>query len=268
LETILVIAGQRGVSSLVSLYFMASSQITFGAWIASIGLLAILGVVLFTRGVWRRYPLFTAYVLADLLQALTLYGLRNHESVYVYTYWPFELTTMFLGLGVVYEIFKNLLAAYSSLSRIATILFEVSLVVLVLTGCIVMFTQPPVAGSRFVAAFVVIEQGVRIIEVGLLVALFLFSSAFGLHWKQHIFGIGLGLAVFTAVALAGAAFRARLGPQMMPWIILARQLSFGVSLLVWFGYLLIPEQVTIGSQVPQRGQLEQWNRAVKELIYQ
>jgi len=231
-------------------------------------LLAILAVVLVVQGVWRRYPLFTAYILMDLLQSLIMYGLRNHALAYIYTYWPFELTTMLLGLGVVYEIFRNLLAAYSSLSRIATVLFQVSLVALVLTGCIVMYTQPPMAGNRFIAAFVVVEEGMRIVEVGLLAVLFLFSSAFGLHWKQHVFGIGLGLAVFTAVALAGAAFTARVSPHMMPWIILARQMSFGVSLLVWFGYLLAPEQVTIGSEVPQRGQLEQWNRAVKELIYQ
>lgn len=232
------------------------------------GLLAILAVVLVVQGVWRRYPLFTAYILMDLLQSLILYGLQNHKLAYIYTYWPFELTTMFLGLGVVYEIFRNLLASYSSLNRIATMLFQISLVSLVLTGCIVMYSQPPMSGNRFMAAFVVIEQGIRIIEVGLLVALFLFSSAFGLHWKQHVFGIGLGLALFTAVALAGAAFTARISPHMMPWIILARQTSFGVSLLVWFVYLLAPEQVTIAGEVPQRGQLEEWNRAVKELIYQ
>lgn len=247
---------------------MVSNQIIFGAWIASMVLLAILAVVLGVQGVWRRYPLFTAYILMDLSQALTLYGLRHHSVAYIYTYWPFELITMFLGLGVVYEIFRNLLASYSSLNRIATMLFQISMVALVLTGCIVMYSQPPMAGNRFVASFVVVEQGIRIIEVGLLAALFLFSSAFGLHWKQHVFGIGLGLAVFTAVALAGAAFTARVAPHMVPWIILARQMSFGVSLLIWFGYLLAPEQVTIASEIPQSGQLEQWNRAVKELIYQ
>jgi len=247
---------------------MVSSQIIFGAWIASMMLLAILAVILLTQGVWRRYPLFTAYIVMDLSQALTLYGLRHHSVAYTYTYWPLELITMFLGLGVVYEIFKNLLASYSSLNRIATMLFQISLVALVLTGCIVMYNQPPMSGNRFVAAFVVVEQGIRIIEVGLLAALFLFSSAFGLHWKQHVFGIGFGLALFTAVALASGAFTARISPHMVPWILLARQVSFGVSLLVWFGYLLAPEQGTIASEVPQGGQLEQWNRAVKELIYQ
>jgi hypothetical protein len=247
---------------------MISSQILLGAWIASMVLLAVLAVMLTVQGVWRRYPLFTAYILMDLLQSLVLYVLHNHALAYVYTYWPFELATMFLGLGVVYEIFKNLLASYSSLNRIATTLFQISLVALMLTGCIVMYSQPQMAGNRFVAAFVVVEEGIRIVEVGLLAALFLFSSAFGLHWKQHLFGIGLGLAVFTAVALAGAAFTAREAPHMKLWINLIKQMSFGVSLLIWFGYLMSPEQVKIGSEIPQNGQLEQWNRAVKELIYQ
>jgi hypothetical protein len=55
---------------------------------------------------------------------------------------------------------------------------------------------------------------------------------------------------------------------MLAAFMLARAFSFDLSLLIWLGYLLAPERVTIASEVPQRGQLEQWNRAVKELIYQ
>ncbi len=253
---------------LSSLKNMGHDQVIFVAWIASIGLLAILVIVLVVRRMWRRFPLFTAYVVMDLLQSVTLYGLRHEPKAYMYTYWPFELLTVFLGLGVVYEVFKNIFAAYTALRKLATTLFQIVVAALVIVGCVVMFTHSPVAGARYFAAFAVVEEGVRIVEVGLLLSLFMFATAFGLHWRQHIFGIALGLGVFTTVALAGITLRAHLGPQMASLGNLARGFSFDFSLLLWLGYLLVPVRVASQTTVPQRGQLERWNQAVRELIYQ
>jgi len=210
------------------------------------------------------------WVLVDLLQGIVDYSLYQlHDPVaYMYTHWTFELLTMFLGLGVVYEIFQHLFAAYGSLKRLATTLFQAAVVVLVLAGCVVMYTHSPVAGNRFVAGFVVVEQGIRIVELGLLVCLFILSSAFGLHWRQSIFGIGLGLTIFVAAQLAGITLRAYSGPGAVRIMDLSRVLSFNLSLLVWLGYLLVPERVTSTTGALQKGQLEQWNQAVRELIYQ
>jgi hypothetical protein len=247
---------------------MGHDQVILAAWIAGIGLLTILALVLIARRAWQRFPLFTAYVVVDLLQTVTLYGLRHQPKAYMYTYWPSELLTAFLGLGVVYEVFKNIFATYAALRKLATTLFQVAVVALVAVGCIVMYTHSPVAGNRYIAAFAVVEESIRIVEVGLLLSLFMFATAFGLHWRQHIFGMALGLGVFTTVALAAITLRAHVGPQTAPLINLARGFSFDFSLLLWLGYLLVPERVPIQATVPQRGQLERWNQAVKELIYQ
>jgi hypothetical protein len=47
-----------------------------------------------------------------------------------------------------------------------------------------------------------------------------------------------------------------------------RILSFNTSLLIWIGYLLVPERTVGKVDLPQRSQLEQWNQAVMELIRQ
>jgi len=49
---------------------------------------------------------------------------------------------------------------------------------------------------------------------------------------------------------------------------IVRALAYTISLLVWGGYMLLPERVADESELPQRGQLEQWNQAVMELIHQ
>lgn len=239
----------------------------FDVWVVSIGLLAILAVVLVARRIWQRFPLFTAYVVMDFLQSVILYGLRHQPKAYMYTYWPSELFTIFLGLGVVYEVFKNIFASYTALRKLATTLFQVAVIALVIVGCIVMYMHSPVAGNRYLAAFAVVEEGIRIVEVGLLLSLFMFATAFGLHWRQSIFGMALGLGVFTTVALAAITLRAHVGPQTAPLVNLARGFAFDFSLLVWLGYLLVPERVASQTSISHRGQLEQWNQAVKELIY-
>ncbi|HEY6308186.1 MAG TPA: hypothetical protein VI488_17205 [Candidatus Angelobacter sp.] len=117
-------------------------------------------------------------------------------------------------------------------------------------------------------AILVGEEATRIIETGLLMLLFILSSAFGLHWRQQAFGIALGLGFFVAVELIGVTTRAHLGAAAAETFGAIRMLAFNCSLLIWLGYLLAPERVTIAAELPKRAQLEQWNQAIMELIHQ
>jgi len=96
--------------------------------------------------------------------------------------------------------------------------------------------------------------------------LFLASSAFGLHWRQNLFGIALGLGMVAAVELITISFVGHVRPGVVPIFSLVRVLSFGTTLLIWLGYLLVPERATSSGELPKKAQLEQWNRAVTELI--
>jgi hypothetical protein len=49
---------------------------------------------------------------------------------------------------------------------------------------------------------------------------------------------------------------------------LVELLGFGCSMLIWLGYMLVPDRITSTSELPQRAQLEQWNQAIMELINQ
>jgi hypothetical protein len=247
---------------------MTSQQIIYGDWFAGIGLLVILTIVLIARKSWKKFPVFTIYSVFNLVNSVGMYLLLGHPVSFAYTFWVSEVVGMLLGLFVVYELFKNLFASYDALRRLASNIFYWVLLVLVIVGGVVAYVHSAVEGHRFVAAFLVVEESVRIIEVGLIVSLFLFAGAFGLHWRQSVFGIALGLGIFATVELLGITMRAHFGIATTPALNIARGLSFDASLLVWMGYLLVPERVTNQTAVPQRGQLEQWNQAVKELIYQ
>jgi hypothetical protein len=77
----------------------------------------------------------------------------------------------------------------------------------------------------------------------------------------------LGLGIFVAVELFAVTMRVQFGVAITPTFNLLRMISFDASLLIWLGYIALPERVTGRADVPQPAQLEQWNQAVMELIH-
>ena len=243
-------------------------QLIYALWFIGIGLQAVLAIVLIAKRMWRQYPIFTGYAASGVLQSLLCLGLQHQRALYPYVYWTCETVGLILGLGVIYEVFKTLLVSYPALYRLANRTFKGTIVLLLVLAGAVVYFQSAVEGSRFVAGFVTLEQATRIAQVGLVVFLFAFSRAFGLGWRQHVFGIVLGLGIFTSVELVSITMRAHIGIVATPAFNVVRGFAFDTSMLVWIGYILLPERVASSAEVPQRAQLEQWNQAVMELINQ
>lgn len=240
-------------------------------WVIALVLQATLVGVLLAKKMWQRFPIFTGYSILSFAFDLGLYSIY-HSSIprefYLKMYWVNEGVGLILGLAVVYEIFNQLLAPYLALRRLAGQIFQIAVGLLAILGCFVVYAQPLGESNHMLAGLMVVEQATRILEVGLLLFLFLFASAFGLHWRQYVFGVALGLGVFAAVELVAVTMRLQFGVTANPIFNIVRTVSFNSSLLIWIGYILAPELAVKPAEMPKRAQLEQWNRAVMELIYQ
>ncbi len=233
-------------------------------WVAGFALQVLLAGVLLAKRAWRKYPLFTAYIFFNLFEtaaALSVY--RMHA--YFYTFWICEAIGIFLGLAVVREIFTNIFAPHPALRKLAILVFRVAVVALVLLACGAIYEQS-VSAKTIARVVMVATDGTRIVELGLIMFLFLSSSAFGLHWRQNEFGIALGLGTCAAVELINVTLMTHLSPAAGRIFSVVRSFSFNFSLLIWLGYLLFPERATSSGELPKKAQLEQWNQAVTELI--
>jgi len=240
-----------------------TSLVQFG-FLLQLGLVAALLI----KRLWRKFPYFSFYAVVSLLHTTSYYVLRQHRGAYFYTYWILESITVLLGLAVVYEIFQHLLAAQPALHKLAKRVFQVAAIALLAAGTTVVYLQWPSGAKSLSSGVFVVEEASRVIEIGLLVFLFLFSSIFGLHWRRYEFGIALGLGIFVAVQLAVVTMNARVGLTVVQTLSFIRIISYSSSLLIWLGYILVPESVAVQAEVPKRAQLEQWNRAMMELINQ
>lgn len=237
-------------------------------WVAGIICQAMLGVVLLSKRAWRTFPFFSAYVGAGFAGSVFMYAFQHYKAVYFYSYWLIETAGIILGFAVVYEIFGSLFSAHNGLRRLAKLTFRVVLALLLLIGIAVLAKHSPVGFSSVMSAVVVVEESARIIEIGALMCLFLLSTAFGLHWRQQVFGVALGLGLFVAVELITVTVWGQAGKRAYDVLNVVRIAGFNISLLVWIGYLLAPERAADSAELPERSQLEQWNQAVMELIRQ
>src|SRR6478736_913051 len=221
---------------------MSVPAITHEAMIGSIVLQVLLAVVVvLTKRTWRIYPAFSAYVFFTLFGAAVISLLNRGGRGYFYTFWACEAIGIVLGLAVVREVFTKLFSPHPALRKLATVIFRVAVVALVVLACAVYYAESGNARG-FARGIMLAEEAARIVELGLIMFLFLSSSAFGLHWRQNEFGIALGLGTCAAIELINVTLMTHLSPAAAQVFSLVRSLSFNGSLLIWLGYLLVPER--------------------------
>jgi hypothetical protein len=247
---------------------MLSASTMMAFWRIAIILKATLVAVLVARRMWRRFPVFMTYASVSLSVSILLFALRGTPQIYIYVYWCGELAAVILSFSAVYEIFRDLLGSCPALNRVASFLFCGFLVTFVVLGCLVIYVKFPHAQSDVTASLLIVEEAIRLVEVGLLVFLLLFATAFGLHWRKSLFGIAVGLALYAVVELTGEAMATQFGVSIGPVFSVVRILAVNCSLLLWIGYMLVPERVTNAGELPKPAQLEQWNQVIMELINQ
>jgi hypothetical protein len=247
---------------------MNAGSIVEFLWIGGPVLQFILVGILLYRRSWLTFPLFTSYAMFNLAHTLVGSALRADPKIYFYVYWIGEAVSIILGFLVLYEVFRSIFTQHSALRKVATLIFAIAIVVLASLAIFILIHAGPRLTGNLGRSVVVLEEATRTIEVGLLIVLFLCAGAFGLHWRQSVFGIALGLGIFVSVELIAVTMRSQASPALHNAFSVIRGFAYMTSLIVWGTYMLLPERATDESELPQRGQLEQWNQAILELIHQ
>ncbi|HTD23292.1 MAG TPA: hypothetical protein VK738_11600 [Terriglobales bacterium] len=224
-------------------------------------------VVMLVRGLYRKLPYFFAYAAFDVITTIVLSALqKHHPAVFFYGYWYGEVVSWVLALAVIYEIYASLLKDYAALQKLGAFLFWLMGAVLVLVALWAAFNSPGSDTFRFVRAVLNLERSMRIVQAGLLVALFIFASFFGLSWKNYLFGIALGLALYVCSDLAVVAIRAYGGKMQHFSFTLLKPATYNLGALVWTIYVLKSWRPADLRALP-RTELAAWNDALQDLLH-
>jgi hypothetical protein len=243
-------------------------------WVAPNVLLLILASLLWKRRTWRQFPAFFAFAILASIGQLAVYTADVLPFVTGETFWRVDWASLgvegILKFAVIGEIFANVFGSYPSLARLAKLLIRSVGVVLVLVAALAA-AYAPKNGASIIYGAHLLEQTIFLVESGLLLCVFVFSSYFNLSWARQIFGITLGLSVSACVHLATWALFANAAlprPDRTPLIFL-NMATYHVAVLIWFYYLLVPQKVVTKSAVSlPENNLAVWNRELERLLQQ
>lgn len=174
-------------------------NIDHALWAAGFAGYAALLLVLLIRGRARKFPLFTCYFAANIVQTVTLYlVLRNgSQTTYFYVYWVFKLLETILQLCVFYEIagivFRPLGVWAHDIRQRFLLLAAGSVVV---AGLLTWLASPP---TKYLAQTVVIKGSffIACLMSELFVITTALSTRVGLAWRNHVSSVAQGLGVYS-----------------------------------------------------------------------
>ena len=235
-------------------------------WLTPIILQAVVAIVMWVRGLHKRLPYFFSYATYIVLSNIALAGMQRHPRVYFYGYWSQDLLSWALGFAVIYEIYANLLLDYAVLQKLGALLFWIMGIILVSVALWTAVSVPSSDISRFLKPLLTLERSVRIVECGLLVVLFVFASFFGLSWKNYLFGIALGFAIFLSTQLAVVAIRTYTGESLNRLFSWLQPISYNLGVLVWTFYVVQLWRVADLRTLPKT-ELAAWNETLQELLH-
>jgi hypothetical protein len=234
-------------------------------------LIAQAGMVLFMvrKRLFEELPIFFGYTLFQVLRAVLLLLARSSgPNVYAYSYWIAEGISAIIGFFVINEVFSKVLARYEGIRYIARVLFRWSFAILIVLAFVAAISNPAEKTPGLIAAVLTLERSIRIVQCGLILFLFIFSSALSVSWRNSVFGIAFGFGIYAAVELIIVSTRIHAGGAMDTAFVYLKPGAYAVAIIVWCTYLLLPAPVPIRANEGGAEFISDWNAAILGMLKQ
>jgi len=231
-------------------------------WFAQPVLQVAVAIVVLRRQLYKQFPVFFGFLLTQVGVFAVTYSVYGLNSLwYFWLYWSSQAFNAILSFKIIHEIFLDVFRPYHSLKDLGTPVFKWAGLVMLLVSVVVAasnsFNQDPVAH-----AVITLQRSVRLVQVGLILFLILFSRFLGVSRKRVSFGIALGFGLFAGVELMMLAMHSG-GLIRQGTLNLINMMCYNLSVLVWLGYSF--------SRVVERDagvnylQTQRWERGLADL---
>lgn len=180
-------------------------------WIAGFSLELAIAATVFARRLQRELPLFSCYLVLELIRTAVLFGIHPGRPLYFYTYWWSEALVAFFGFHVVEEVFRTAFSKHLGLQKLGMKIFRSALLALVVGSVVIAAAAPGNDADKLVAAILVLKRAQSFVRIGLIFALFGFVFLLGVPWTEYLIGIATGFALYGTVELAALALRSHYG---------------------------------------------------------
>lgn len=200
-------------------------------WWIGILLEAIIVIRGWRAGHLRKYPIFYAYLACVLVQDLLRFAaFRWYPRAYPHVYWDSELLSVFLGCGVIFEVYRVGLKSFPGTARMArNLLFFVF--AMVIAKALVLASDT--GGWWASVTAMKLERDLRIMQAAALLALVVVSLAYAIPLGRNLKGMLMGFGVFLGTSVLQLAVMVHFGRIFSgPWPAI-RSASYLAVLLLW-----------------------------------
>jgi hypothetical protein len=210
----------------------------YALWVAHPVIQSLIAIAMIRRGQQRKFKYFFAYIVTQVVTfAVVFPTYQYYYSAIFYVSWISTAISVALGFMVIHEAFLDVFRPFHTLQDLGTVLFKWAGLVMLLVAGVVSVSARSSDLAAWVQAIMTAQRCVRIIQVGMVLFLMVFSRYLGVSRRQHSFGIALGFGIFAVVELTLIASWVgnHLGNTAMN---LTNMGAYDITLLVWLGYTL------------------------------
>src|ERR1700690_2208148 len=240
-----------------------SHSAVFDLWCAQPILQSLVAAIFWRRKLHKQFPVFFLFLLAQVanfLITLPLY-LAGNFKIYFIFFWLGEAVNAILGFKVIHEIFLDVFRPYHTLKDLGTLMFRWAGVVMLLVSVVVAFSNSFDQGL-LIHAVTTLERSVRIVQLGLILFLLLFSRFLGVSKRQISFGIALGFGLFAGVDLMMYALNSG-GFVRQSIFNLVDMSAYNLAIGVWLAYSVSRQAVRAPSV--NHFQTQRWEQSLADL---
>ncbi len=232
-------------------------------WCAQPVLQSVLAVLLWRKTLHKKFPIFFTFLVVQVVNFSVIFPLwlSGNYELYFAPFWLGEAINAVLGFKVIHEIFIDVFRPYHTLKDLGTLLFKWAGVVMLLVSVVVAFSNS-FDQSPLVHALTTLQRSVRVVQLGLILFLLLFSRFLGVSRRQISFGISLGFGLFAGTELVLYALNSG-GFVKQSYLNEINMMAYIVAIFVWLGYSLSKDSVR--EEGTNRLQTERWEQGLADL---
>jgi hypothetical protein len=229
----------------------------------------VIAFTILRRRYYRAIPLFTVYTTFQVaMTAISVVVMASHVTLqtYFYFFYAFEICGISLGFCLIYEIFTSVLKPYDALNGVAKRLLFAIVFYLIIIGMILARYGSGSAIDRVSEVIFVSLRTLRLIQAGVLLALFFLVRSFGLTWRSYIFGIAMGYGIYAILDLILALERTYYGNSTEGMQSLFRTVAYMIMVGIWTCYFVQKDRVAQPVRVIPYNDIAKWNEKLEELL--
>ena len=216
------------------------TSLTSWLWYGTLAAQPILLLIIFWRGGHKKHPWFPRYLVIDFLGSIFLLSVADYKE-YVASFYLLAIFTACCKAGVLVGVIHHVFAPYEELPRgtMARLVIGIVSAIGILSGIIfhsharnldnsMNFLRT--ADSALAAA---ILCGFWIVVI--------YARKLGLYWRSQTVGVAVGFLFHSSCQTATKIILLTAHPEAAIWVRNIGQLSYLITLLIWMGYMLVPE---------------------------